>query len=125
MHGVNKVFLVAACLLLLVGVQLGALGAHALTDRLTPTQIDNWQLAVQYQLVHALGLIAVVSLRDRLGSTGLLQWAGWIMLAGVVLFCGSIYASALGMPGIGRLAPFGGISFMLAWLLVGVAALRG
>jgi uncharacterized membrane protein YgdD (TMEM256/DUF423 family) len=124
MQGANKVFLVAACLLLLTGVQLGALGAHALTDRLTPQKINSWELAVQYQLVHSLGLIAIVLLRDRLGSGQLLQWAGFIMLGGIFLFSGSIYASALGLPAFSQIAPFGGGSFMVAWLLVAIAAFR-
>jgi len=125
MQGANKVFLVAACLLLLTGVQLGALGAHALTDRLTPQKINSWELAVQYQLVHSLGLIVIVLLRDRLAAaTQLLQWAGFIMLGGVFLFSGSIYASALGLPAFSQIAPFGGVSFMVAWFLVAIAAFR-
>ena len=123
MQGINKLFLVAACLLLLSGVQLGALGAHALTDRLTPQKINSWELAVQYQLVHSLGLIAIVLLRDKLRSA-LLQWAGLIMLSGIFLFSGSIYLSALGIPAFSQIAPLGGISFMVAWLLVAIAIFR-
>ncbi|MEE4186401.1 MAG: DUF423 domain-containing protein [Gammaproteobacteria bacterium] len=124
MRGANKVFLVAACLLLLTGVQLGALGAHALTDRLSPQKLNSWELAVQYQLVHSLGLIVIVLLSDRLASATLLRWAGFIMLGGIFLFSGSIYASALGLPAFSQIAPFGGVSFMVAWFMVAIAAFR-
>ena len=56
MQTTARVFTVSACLLLLTGVQLGALGAHALTNILTPAQINSWELAVLYQMVHSLGL---------------------------------------------------------------------
>lgn len=118
-----KVFLVAACLLLLTGVQLGAVGAHALDAVLTPQKINSWELAVQYQLVHALGLILLVVLMERFPGA-LLRWAATLMLLGIFLFSGSIYASALGADVAAQIAPFGGMSFMLAWLLVAVAVFR-
>lgn len=125
MPGSRKFILIAACLLALTGVQLGALGAHALDELLTPQKINSWELAVQYQLVHSLGLLLVVWLQTQLPDSALLRWAAGIMLAGIFLFSGSIYVGSLGGPGfIGQLAPFGGSAFMVAWLLVAIAVFR-
>lgn len=121
----QKFFLVVAGLLLLIAAQLGALGAHAFDDTLTPRQISNWQLAVQYQMVHALGMVLVCWLVDKFPTAGIFPAAGWLLLLGTLLFCGSIYISSfIGRGFISALAPFGGVSFMLAWLLVAVGVWR-
>ena len=110
--------MVSACLLLLAGVILGALGSHALDNILTPKKQNSWELAVQYQLIHGLGLIMIAMLYQQRG-TPLLRWAGTIMLIGILLFSGSIYATALGAPeGLSQIAPYGGSSLMIAWLLL-------
>lgn len=124
MQTADKVFIIAACLLLLSGAQLGALGVHALTDVLTPQQQNSWELAVQYQQVHSLGLILIALLQFKLGPQKLMTWAAGIMLAGIFLFSGSIYLSALGISVAAAVAPFGGSSFMLAWLLLAIAIYR-
>jgi len=124
MHQLARIFLIAACLLLLTGVQLGALGAHALDDVLTPRQLNSWELAVQYQLVHSLGLIAIVLLQNHLGPSKLMDWAGTLMLVGIFLFSGSIYLSALDFELAAPIAPYGGSSFMLAWLLLAISIFR-
>lgn len=118
------VFISAASLLLLAGTILGALGAHALTDRMTPQKLNSWELAVQYQLVHGLGIILIALLYQQFGRP-MLRWAGILMLIGIFLFSGSIYATALGAPaGLGQIAPYGGFSFMLGWLLLAITTLR-
>jgi uncharacterized membrane protein YgdD (TMEM256/DUF423 family) len=124
MQRTSRIFLMAACLLLLSGVQLGALGAHALDNVLTPKQLNSWELAVQYQLVHSLGLIAISLLQMKLGPLKLMDWAGTLMLVGIFLFSGSIYMSALGFAVAAPIAPYGGGSFMLAWLLLAIAVYR-
>ncbi len=115
---------VTACLLLLTAVILGALGSHALADILTPEKQASWGLAVQYQMIHSLGMILIAVLYQQYVQP-LLRWAGGLMLVGIILFSGSIYATALGAPaGLGLIAPYGGSSFMLGWLLVAIAILR-
>jgi len=122
MSGINKNFSILACLYLLSGVQLGALGSHALNDLLTPQKLASWELAVQYQLIHAIGIILICLLATRFQSQKLLPLCNWLLAIGVVLFSGSIYAMALGAPSwLGMLAPLGGSAFMLAWLLAGIA----
>lgn len=122
MSGINKKFSILACLYLLSGVQLGALGSHALNDVLTPQKLASWELAVQYQLIHAIGIILISLLATQIQSQKLLSLCNWLLAIGVVLFSGSIYAMALGAPSwLGMVAPLGGSAFMLAWLLAGIA----
>jgi uncharacterized membrane protein YgdD (TMEM256/DUF423 family) len=123
MRKTSTILLVAACLLLLSGVILGALGSHALDDILTPQKRNSWELAVQYQLVHGLGMIMIGMLYQQYVEP-LLRYAGGLMLLGVLVFSGSIYASALIAPGFSQTAPYGGSCLMLGWLLVAIAVVR-
>lgn len=124
MHRFSRFLLIAGSLSLLVAVQLGALGAHALESRLAPDQLDAWKWAVDMQFFHSLGLVLLALLNERFGNPALLRAAGVIMCAGLVLFCLSIYADSLGAEVLGPVAPYGGGSFMLAWLLTAIAAWR-
>ena len=117
MSKTTTILMIAACLLLLTGVILGALGAHALDAVLTPKKKDSWELAVQYQLIHAIGIIIIAMLYQSY-KLALLRWCGALMLLGILLFSGSIYGSALGLPALNQIAPYGGSSFMLGWLLL-------
>lgn len=118
-----KIFLIFASLYGMVGVVLGALGAHALKGRLTADQLSSWDTGVRYQLFHALALIAVVLLVDR-GIPGL-RVSAICFSVGVVLFSGSIYLLCLGMGPravLGPITPLGGLTLIAGWgaLLVGV-----
>lgn len=125
MQNSSKTILMVACLLLLSGAMLGALGSHALDDILTPKKIVSWELAVQYQLIHGLGLILIVLLYEKLGRLRLIKWVAWLMLAGILMFSGTIYSTALGAPAaLGKITPFGGTALMLAWLLLAIAIYR-
>ena len=120
-----KFFLIVGAVLLTVAVQLGAMGAHALTDSLSVSDLRAWTFAVQFQFYHALGLVLIGILVHLLGNRAPLNWSGWSMLAGIFVFSGSIYVTALGGPdAVGMVAPFGGALFMLAWTLVAVAVFR-
>jgi uncharacterized membrane protein YgdD (TMEM256/DUF423 family) len=124
MRKTSTLFITLACFFLLIGVLLGALGAHALDDILTPAKQNSWELAVQYQLVHGLGLILIALLYQQFSAT-LIRWSGGFMIVGICLFSGSIYISALGIvPGINQLAPYGGSSLMLGWALLAFAILK-
>lgn len=125
MQGTNRFFLIVGCLILLTGVQLGALGSHALDAVLTPKKLESWSLAVQYQLIHGLGLLIASLLADNLANPKLLKWSQGLLLAGIIMFSGSIYLTALGAPGwIGTITPFGGLTLMLAWLLLAIGIYR-
>jgi len=102
-------------------IALGAFGAHALRAWLTPEQLAIYQTAVQYQMYHALGLGLIAALQDRLGTSPSrrLAWAGGLMLAGIVLFSGSLYALVFtGFGWLGWITPCGGISLIAAWLVM-------
>lgn len=113
------------------GVALGAFGAHALTALVSAQALDTWQTAVDYQMIHALALIAVYLLWsrgmpdtapvNRRMSIGL-KLAGWGFLVGVVLFSGSLYALSLGASSLfGPVTPVGGLSFMVGWTGLAIA----
>lgn len=116
----------AAALLLLAGVAAGAFAAHALRSSLAPELLGIFHTAVQYQLVHALGVLATgVLWMQWPQSAGALRACVWLLLAGIVLFCGSLYALALtGVRGFGVIAPLGGAAWLMAWALLAWIAWR-
>ena len=112
-------------LLAAAGVALGAFGAHALKSRLPADLLAVWHTGVQYHLWHALGMIAVGLCAAIVPDGPWLRGAGALLLSGIILFSGSLYALALGAPsGLGALTPFGGVALMLGWLALVVALLR-
>ncbi|MEM9305319.1 MAG: DUF423 domain-containing protein [Pseudomonadota bacterium] len=98
-----------------LGVITGAFGAHALEARLTVDALGWWETAVQYHFVHGLGLLAAGVASRQVGG----PWparAAWGFLLGLLLFCGSLYAMALGGPrALGMITPIGGVAWILAW----------
>jgi len=96
-------------------VALGAFGAHALKERLTPEMLAIFETGVRYQMYHALALLAVGILANRPGSTAGRSGAGFAL--GTLLFSGSLYALALtGQRWLGAVTPIGGLLFLAAWL---------
>jgi uncharacterized membrane protein YgdD (TMEM256/DUF423 family) len=121
-----RLALLLAALLMFVAVGLGAFGAHALKSRLAPEMQGIWQTAVQYHAWHALGLFAVGLLIAQLPEKHALGWAGWLLLTGIVLFSGSLYALALtGNKAFGAITPVGGVAFLAGWLAVAWTFWRG
>ena len=111
--------------LALLAVALGAFGAHALRARLEPRDLEIFETAVRYQMYHALGLIGIAWLSTRLAGP-LTGWAGWLMVAGTLVFSGSLYLLVLTGPRwLGAITPIGGLMLIAGWLLVVVAILRG
>jgi uncharacterized membrane protein YgdD (TMEM256/DUF423 family) len=105
-----------------LAVAAGAFGAHALKSRLTPDMLAVFETGARYQMYHALGLLAVGALVALGRSTGA---AGWLMLAGIVLFSGSLYALALTQVRVlGAITPLGGLCFLIAWLWLAISMLR-
>ena len=116
---------------LALAVVTGAFGAHALRARLSPEALGWWHTAVEYHLVHGLGLLLVgILLRlpavtaPALPAAGIGQAALALQL-GIVVFCGSLYAMALGAPRwFGAITPLGGLAFIAGWLLLAWSFLR-
>ena len=109
--------LAVAGLLLALATLCGAFGAHALKAQLTPERLQLWETAVRYQFFQSLGLLGVgVTLRSLEG--GALRLAAALIVAGTVVFCGSLYALAFGAPRpLGLLTPLGGLAWIGGWLL--------
>ena len=103
-----------------LAVALGAFGTHALRARLSPEMLANFETGVRYQFYHALACFAVALAAGRwMGSNlaPLTVVAGTLFVAGMILFCGTLYVIALGGPrGLGMIAPIGGLLLVAGWL---------
>ena len=120
-----KTFLALGSVGMLLAVALGAFGAHALKKTLAPELMAVYETAVNYHFYHALGLLAVGLLALHLPESGTLRWAGFLMVVGLLLFSGSLYALSLsGLRWLGAITPAGGVAFLAAWLLLAVAVVR-
>ena len=120
----ERTLVTAAAMNMMIAVAAGAFGAHALKTVLDSDMLAVWHTAVTYQIAHALGLFVIVLLMPRYKSI-LLARAGTVMLIGIVIFSGSLYALALsGWRMLGAITPIGGVAFLLAWAMVGWAAWR-
>ncbi len=107
------------------GVILGAFGAHGLKNRVTPELLAVFETGVRYHFYHALALLAVAWAASRWPGA----WptaAGWLFVAGIVVFSGSLYAMTFtGARWLGAITPIGGVCFIAGWIALVVASLRG
>lgn len=119
-------FLLWGAICAFLAVAMGAFGAHGLKAVLSAERLAVYQTAVNYQMWHALGLIGIATVSRAFPDGGkLLRWAGCLMLVGIVLFSGSLYLLVfLETKWLGMMTPFGGVSFLAAWLLLAVFAHR-
>lgn len=107
-----------------LGVAAGAFGAHALRGQLEPRMLEVFETAVRYQMYHALALLGVAWLCQQTASTSA-QVAGWAFVLGILLFSGSLYVMAIsGLRGLGAITPLGGLSLIVGWLALALAALN-
>jgi uncharacterized membrane protein YgdD (TMEM256/DUF423 family) len=110
-----------------LAVCFGAFGAHALKERLDEYSQGVYEKAVFYHFIHGLGILLV----SLLARTGILSAsgearAGWLMALGIMLFSGSLYALAIsGARILGAVTPFGGVAFIIGWVVVAYEATRG
>ncbi len=120
-----KLFLAIGSTMALLAVALGAFGAHALKAHIAPELLSVYHTGVEYHFYHALGMILVGFAALHLPESRLLKGAGWTMLAGTILFSGSLYLLSLtGARWLGAIAPFGGVAFLTAWGLFALAVIR-
>ena len=117
----DRLFFGIGALSALVSVATGAFGAHALRVRLTPEHLAVFETAARYQMYHALGLLAVAWAVTRWPGA-LPVWAGWLFVAGTVLFSGSLYILALtGVRSWGAVTPLGGVAFLAGWVCLALS----
>jgi uncharacterized membrane protein YgdD (TMEM256/DUF423 family) len=119
----DRVFAGLGAVLALVAVALGAFGAHGLRSRVTPSDLDVFETAARYQMYHSLALFAVAWATTRWPGA---QAAGWFFLAGIIVFCGSLYVLALtGQRWLGAVTPLGGLGFLIGWALLAWHIFKG
>ena len=107
-----------------LAVAAGAFGAHALDGAVPPAQLDTWRTAAGYGQVHALAAVLAALVAGQTGARAALR-AGWLFLAGVALFSGSLAALVLlDLPALGAVAPLGGAAFLAGWGALAWAGLR-
>ena len=116
----------AGAIALALAVMIGAFGAHGLRGRLDDYSMGIYERAVFYHFIHALGILIVsVFIPQRVGAEPYRTWICGLLAAGIVLFSGSLYALALtGNRMLGAITPIGGVSFVAAWVLLAVIAVR-
>ena len=120
-----KLFLVLGSINALLVVLIGAFGAHGLKARLTVENMTVFQTAVQYHFYHAVGLMLVGLIAWHIPASPYLRWSGWLMLAGIILFSGSLYAlSITSIRWLGMITPLGGTAFIIAWLLLTIGIIK-
>ena len=108
-----------------LAVAAGAFGAHALRARVEPRLLEVFETAARYQMYHALALIAVAWASSRWPSS-LINTSGWLFVAGILLFSGSLYAMTFtGVRALGAITPFGGVCWILGWFLLVIAVRKG
>jgi uncharacterized membrane protein YgdD (TMEM256/DUF423 family) len=110
-----------------VAAAVGAFAAHGPLEQVTPAGMGWIETGVDYQMAHALALLAVAWLEGRPSGRGLwTNTAGWSFLAGTILFSGTLYVMALtGATGLGAVVPFGGVAFLVGWAALFLCGLRG
>jgi uncharacterized membrane protein YgdD (TMEM256/DUF423 family) len=124
----HKGFLIVACILGALSVVLGAFGAHALKKFVPAETISTFETGVRYQFYHTFALFMTAVVFASFPGKWLVA-AGWLFIAGIVLFSGSLYlltaikaTKTVGLKGIGIITPIGGLLFIAGWLclLIGI-----
>jgi len=120
-----KVFVLLGAIASFLAVALGAFGAHGLEGKIPDRYLDIWKTAVHYQMFHAVGLFVIALLLAKWPNASTLVTAGWMMVAGIILFSGSLYVlSVTQIKPLGAITPFGGVAFLIAWALVAYVAFK-
>ena len=121
----ERLFFLVGSISALIAVGLGAFAAHGLKGRLTPEMLNAFEVGVRYQMYHALALLAVAWALSRWPRAEITV-AGWLFVAGTIVFSGSLYLLSLtGVRWIGAITPIGGVAFLLGWLSLVWGVWRG
>jgi uncharacterized membrane protein YgdD (TMEM256/DUF423 family) len=116
----NKTLVAAGAINAALSVAAGAFGAHALRQRLEPRALEIFETGSRYHMYHALAMILCAVI-----ATSGARTTGWIFQAGIVVFCGSLYALAMtDVKILGAITPIGGLCFLAGWIYLAVTSLR-
>ena len=109
-----------------LAVGFGAFGAHIVQEMLTPERFDVYQTAVQYHFYHAIGLLIIGAVSLRMEDSKWLKWSAYCLIAGILIFSGSLYILTLTDTGwLGAVTPLGGFAFILGWVFFGIGIGKG
>lgn len=125
-RGINdmRIFFIIGVIYGFLAVALGAFGAHGLEGKISEKALTNWEKAVQYQMFHTIVLLFIGLLFTKMESSSL-TLAGWFFSLGVILFSGSLYFYATtGQKFLAMITPFGGLSFLIGWVMLGYAVIK-
>ena len=118
----GKLFLILGSINAAAAVTMGAFGAHSLRAKISEKMLSVFQTGVQYHFYHSLGLLIIGLMTLYFQSGKYLYAAGWIMFFGIILFSGSLYIlSTTNMRWLGMITPFGGMAYLISWILIAVA----
>ncbi|GMR13326.1 MAG: DUF423 domain-containing protein [Gemmatimonadota bacterium] len=121
----DRLFAFMGAALALLGIGLGAFGAHGLRARVSPEDLAIFETGVRYQMYHALALFAVAWVADRWPGTAVIA-AGWMFVVGMFVFSGSLYLLVLtGTRWLGAITPLGGVALIVAWGLLAWGIFHG
>lgn len=121
----DKIFMTLGCVFAALSVTIGAFGAHYLKDILQSYgRIETFETAVKYQFYHSIGLLFLgLIMQKNINSN--FNIAGYLFVAGIVIFSGSLYILSLtGIKWLGAITPIGGLAFIVAWLLMAWAIFK-
>ncbi len=121
----NKTFLLLGSINAFLAVALGAFGAHGLRSKLSAEMLAIYQTGIQYHMFHAVGLMIVGLVFQWISNSSVMIWAGWSMIFGILIFCGSLYILSIsGVRWFGAITPIGGLGFLAGWLLFAYAIFK-
>jgi len=115
-------FLITGAIAMALAVGFGAFGAHIIQDMLTPERFEVYKTGVEYHFYHAIGLLIMGAVALHMPENNLLNWSGWLLLAGILIFSGSLYLLTLtDTAWLGAVTPVGGLAFIAGWILFAIA----
>ncbi len=121
----DRTFFLAGSIAGVLAVLLGAFATHALRDQLDPDTLQVFETGTRYQMYHALALLGAGLALTRWPSNWI-EIAGWLFVAGIIIFSGSLYALSLtGVRWMGAITPFGGLALIAGWICLLVGVWRG
>src|SRR5699024_8604670 len=126
MRGIEnmKLLLIIGVINGFLAVALGAFGAHGLEGKISENALTTWEKAVNYQMFHTVSILITGLSLLKLQSNALLG-AGWAFVIGIILFSGSLYIySTTGIRSLAMITPFGGVAFLIGWILLGYAIIK-
>lgn len=118
-------FIILGSINMALSVALGAFGAHILKALISPEMLDIYQTANHYHMIHGLGILLVAFMYGKLNQSSLINWSGWLLFVGIVIFSGSLYVLSITQIKIlGAITPIGGVAFISGWILLAFASLQ-